>query len=260
MTEIICEVASNHGGDPGWQERLIEMVAGAGADTVKFQSYQTRHLSPTDPQYAWLKQAELSDDDHVRLLRVCKQHGVSFLTTVFHADRVAFLAGLGLPAIKVGSGEAGNVALLRAVAEHPWRVYLSTGLMTRAELERANALLGHRPVTLMHTVSVYPTPMDKVNLGRMHWLEQHANRPAGYSDHTEGAAAAMAAMAMGAESVEVHVSAKTAPRCQAWDKTAAEVAYLVNFRDAVDRMKRPGRMLWDVTEPRPYVGRWQRGS
>lgn len=260
VTEIIAEVASNHGGRREWQDRFVEMAAQAGAEFVKFQSYQTTHLSPSDPQYLWLKHAELSDADHERLMNLCLRHGVKFLTTAFHADRVPFLAGLGLKTIKIGSGEASNVALLKAVAEHPWKVIVSTGLLTRTELERLNAILAHREVVLLHCVSEYPTPFNKVNLGRMAWLEQFTNRPTGYSDHTAGMSAALAAVGMGAAMVEVHLSASTAPRQQEWDKTVGDLTYLCAFRDNVAMMRRPGRMLWSDKEPRPFVSRWNRAA
>jgi len=255
-TEIIAELSTSHGGERAWQEKLIASAAGAGADYVKFQSGQVAHLSKDDPQYGWMKQAELSDRDHPRLIASCAKAGVTFLTTVFHEDRVPFLAGLGMPAIKVGSGEAMREPLLRAVAAHPWRVFLSTGLLTRDELELALALLQGREVTLLHTVSCYPTLTVDANLRRIGWLAARTGLPVGYSDHTIGCDPALVAIAWGVPVVEVHYALAGAPRNRPWDKHEVELKRICDFRDVVQQVTISGSMLKKVGAPRPFVGRW----
>lgn len=256
-TEIIVEVASNHGGEQAWQDTLIESVALAGADTIKFQSYQTKHLSPADIQYAWLRKSQLSDDDHRRLIKKCESVGLKFLTTPFHEDRVPFLADLGLKAIKIGSGEAMRVPLLEAVASNPgWRVYLSTGLLTSAELDKALWILREHEVVLLHCVTKYPCEASEVNMGRMRWLEENTARPCGYSDHTVGLSAALYAIGAGAVCVEVHHSVPGAPRMAYWDKTFQDLTRVVAFRNAAEKMETPGPMFPQSDQERPYVGRW----
>ncbi len=258
MTEIIAEFSSNHGGHRDVLTRMLNEAVMARVDRIKVQSYQVRHLASTDPQYAWLKQAELTDADHTWLIKECAKKGIDFLTTVFHPSRVPFLADLGLDAIKVGSGEASNPVLLEAIAAHPWKVYLSTGLVTGADLDRAVDILGHNRLTLMHTVSEYPTPTYRVNLPRMSWLAVRHGMPVGYSDHTSGIHAAMAAISRGAEAVEVHSVARgDAPRHMVWDKDVEDLTTLVLFRDAVAKMMYARRMLWEPQEERPHVGRWR---
>lgn len=261
MTELVAELSSNHGGSRYWIEHMLDNAAHAQFDRVKFQSFQTRHLNPADPQFAWFKQAELSDQDHKWILEACASRGLRFLTTAFHEDRVRFLADLGLSCIKIGSGEGGRKPLLEAVAKHNWTVYLSTGLMTLPELHEANAILKDRKVILMHTVSEYPTEPSHVNMGRMYWLALETNRTVGYSDHTEGLAAARLAICLGAAVVEVHVkpsipAGRVLPRSNVWDKSPSEMRRLRIFRDTVEKMKGPGRMTWPLGEERPYVGRW----
>lgn len=259
MTELIAELSSSWGGKRDWLRRLVENVAAAGFDRAKVQSWQTKTLRADDPQLAWFKQSEMTDKDHEVFLTLCHKHGVKPLTTVYHANRVPFLAGLGLDAIKVGSGEAMEESLLHAVAEHPWKVYVSTGLMTVADIERANFILAHREVVFLHCVTQYPTPANRVNLGRIHWLAHKTLRPCGYSDHAHTNAAAMAAIAMGARCVEVHHSVEGAPRCREWDKGTESLRELATFRDVVMAMKNPHPMAWPVSEPRPLMGRWQHG-
>ena len=153
-TRVIAEVASNHGGDIDFAEECIRQCADVGADIVKFQSYQVKHLNPADPQYDWLKRAELSDADHERLLRRCEKEGVQFLTTAFHEDRVPFLASLGIPAIKVGSGEARKSALIEAIVASPCELWASSGLATWPA--EANVRF--------HCMSLYPTQLEQACL------------------------------------------------------------------------------------------------
>jgi N,N'-diacetyllegionaminate synthase len=257
-TTICAELASNHGGDPAMRRIMIQAAADAGAGVVKFQSYSVSHLSPADPQYGWLKQAELSDADHVAALRECKAAGVRFLTTVFHEDRVPFLAGLGLDAIKIGSGEAMRLPLLEAVAAYPWHVYVSTGLATADELDRVVAIMqnGDPPrLTLMHTVSEYPTQLGRVNMARIAWLHERFGVPVGYSDHTDGIYAPCVALALGVPMLEIHLSRPSWPRCQAWDRSPQMLQTIAEYRDMVGAMMRLHPMCRDARE-RPYVGRW----
>ena len=256
-TEVIAEFSSNWGGDRHVLARMLDEAVAARVDRIKTQSYCTKHLDPHDKQYAWFRRAEMTDADHVWLLRECHKKGMGFLTTVFHPSRVPFLAGLGLDAIKIGSGEACNPVLLEAVAQHPWKVYLSTGLVTGRDLDRAVDILGTHELVLMHTVSEYPTPTSKVNLGRMAWLALRHGIKVGYSDHTTGIHAALTAIARGAEALEVHSVARgDVPRHSVWDKDADDLTTIVLFRDAVTQMLATGKMLWGDHESRPFVGRW----
>lgn len=259
MTTLIAELSTSHGGERAWMSKFIESVALAGFDFAKFQSGQTKHLKASDPQFFWQSKCELSNADHVWLVKECSKVGVSFLTTAYHWDRVYFLHDLGLHAIKVGSGEGGNTKLLEEVSRYPWKIYLSTGLWTQDDLNQALRILHGSDVVLMHTVSEYPTPMAKANLRRMEWLRQETRRgrPVGYSDHTIGKDAALAAIAMGADALEVHHSLSGAPRVQPWDKDLVQLKRIAEFAKAFTMMTQPNRMLWAPGEARPYVGRWQ---
>lgn len=258
MTTLCAELSTSHGGERAWMSKFIESVALAGFDFAKFQSYQVKHLNPLDKQFAWLSQCELSNADHIWLVKECSKVGVSFLTTAFHWDRVYFLHDLGLHAIKVGSGEGGHTKLLEEVSRYPWKIYLSTGLWTLDDLDQAMRILHGADVTFLHTVSEYPTPMAQANLGRMAWLRENVlpHFSVGYSDHTIGKDAALAAIAMGADALEVHHSLSGAPRVQPWDKDLVQLKRIAEFAKAFTMMTQPNRMLWAPGEARPYVGRW----
>ena len=248
---IIAECSTNHGGERRHMATMIHDAASAGADFAKFQSYSVKHLSPADPQYDWMRRCELSNDDHKFIQDECEKHKIGFMTTVFSPDRVKFLASLKLKAIKIGSGEAMNNKLLRAVSKHEWSAFVSTGLLTEGELSDIYVELSV-PYVLMHTVSKYPTATEEAALTRMAWLREIDCR-VGYSDHTIGMTAAMTACAMGAEAIEVHMQGPA--RMTLWDKSTREVAHLAAFARESAVMRH-----WDSTvslpEPRPYVGRW----
>lgn len=255
---VIVECASSHAGDVDEAFRLIHDAVATGADVVKFQSYQVRHLDPADPQYEWLAKAELTDTDHESLMEACARCGVQFMTTVYHEDRVPFLAGaLKLTAIKIGSGEGMRRPLLEAVACHPWRVYLSTGLSTADEIHMAMDILKGHDVIVMHTVSRYPTPTHAVALDRMAWLRDTTGYPVGWSDHTVGLRAACVALSVGAACVEVHYQSRY--RQQEWAKNFDDVVELVAFARTV-----PVVRAWTpqhvAPKTRPFVGRWAHGE
>lgn len=256
-TELIAELSTAHGGDRAWQETLIESCAVAGFDYAKFQSFETRHLKASDPQWFWLSRCELSNADHNRLVKKCSEVGVSFLTTVYTWDKVHYLHDLGLHAIKVGSGEGGDLKLLEEVSRYDWRIFLSTGLWTDEDMDNALRILRGSNVTLLHTVSEYPTLLESVNLGRIAWLHDATGLPVGYSDHTIGKEAALAAIGMRVPVLEVHHALPGSPRQQPWDKSLQDLRRLGEFARSVERMHAPHPIVKPPGEKRPYVGRWQ---
>lgn len=249
---VIVEASTNHGGNRDHMVRMIADAAQAGADTIKWQSFRTKHLDPADPQFAWLQRCELSEADHEFLIRECKRAKIGFLTTVFHEDEVPFLAGLGLKAIKIGSGEAMREPLIEAVAQYPWSVTVSCGLATDHEIARTMGMLEDRSVTLLHCSSVYPTLLQDAGLGWIQDLEGHCPWRVGYSDHTVGIIAPLMAMEYYAEVVEVHMVGPA--RQQPWDKTPAQVAELVAWAKHRDKALTMPTRIDPAT--RPYVGRW----
>src|SRR5688572_12251851 len=184
-TKIIAEVASNHGGDLALAKEFVHAAAESNADFVKFQSWQSHRMQPDDSQYDWFQRSELSNDAHLELMEECRVRGVGFLTTCFDLQRVEYLASLGMPLIKVGSADTASYAMLASLRSRFSHVILSTGMATDEEVKRAAAILASGPFTLMHTVSLYPTPAERVHLRRLKWLATMTDS-LGYSDHTIG--------------------------------------------------------------------------
>jgi len=207
---IIAEVGVNHNGEIGLAKVLIDMAAEAGADAVKFQTFNSEELVSKEAsasQLNLLKKLELSRADFLCLKEYCEDKGIIFLSTPFDEQSVHFLLELGVPAIKVGSGELTNLPLLETVAQAKLPIILSTGMSSLAEVEEAvHTLLqaGNNTLVLMHCVSCYPADIEDANLRAIKTLAQTFGLPVGYSDHTLGIEASLAAVALGACVIEKH--------------------------------------------------------
>ncbi len=221
---VIAEAGVNHNGDVDLALRLVDAAANGGADAVKFQTfradrvaattapkaqYQLRTTATEESQQAMLRRLELSRSDHVRLIERCRTRGLTFLSTPFDESSVELLVELGVPAIKVSSGEATNRLLLEHVAKQGLPVILSTGMCDLAEVLQAVDVLnegGCEELALLHCVTNYPAEPGETNLRAMATLRQALGRPVGYSDHTAGTHVAVAAVALGACIIEKHLT------------------------------------------------------
>lgn len=220
---VIAEIGVNHNGDPGLALRLVDAAADAGADAVKLQTFHADRLALEDaPQAAYqreraaaasqremLRRLELPTESLAGLRGRAVERGLAFLSSPFDVDSVELLVGLGVPAIKIGSGDLTNLFLLRAVTRRGVPVLLSTGMATLDEVDRAVADLrahGDPPVALLQCVSVYPADAETVDLRAMATMADRYGVPVGFSDHTLGIGAAVAATALGAAVIEKHLT------------------------------------------------------
>lgn len=221
-TFVIAEAGVNHNGSVEIAQRLIEAARRAGADCVKFQSfqadklvsrsaakaqYQQQNTASTDSQYEMLRRLELSEDDHRTLLACCRDHEILFLSSPFDEDSADLLERLGVPAYKIPSGEVTNHGFLDYLARKNQPLILSTGMATLAEVAEAVEVIaeaGNPPLYLLHCVTEYPAPVAEINLKAMLTLAQAFGLPVGYSDHTPGSEIAVAAVALGARIIEKH--------------------------------------------------------
>ncbi|MDY6862150.1 MAG: N-acetylneuraminate synthase family protein, partial [Thermodesulfobacteriota bacterium] len=201
--KIIAEIGSNHNGELSLAKEMIWAAKYAGADIVKFQSWQAKNLKPKDPNFERHIKAELSDDAHFILKKECKKAGVKFLTTCFDIGRIDFLKSLGLDTVKVASPDLGSIKMIKTLREKFPHLIISTGMSYKEEIYQTARILKDYNYTFLHCTSLYPTPIHKVNLIRMDWLKGFAPH-VGFSDHTMGCEAAKAAIARGAEYIEKH--------------------------------------------------------
>ncbi|MCL1830039.1 MAG: N-acetylneuraminate synthase [Oscillospiraceae bacterium] len=223
-TFIIAEAGVNHNGDILLAKKLIDVAYEAGADAVKFQTYvpenvisifaekapyQIEMTGAEESQLDMVRKFFLSFDKFEQLFEYAKSKGIMFISTPFDIDSLEFLETLDMPIIKVPSGEIVNLPLLLAIAALQKPVILSTGMSTLEEVRFARDTLmenGAESVCLLHCNTEYPTPFEDANLKAMLALEQEFGGDVGYSDHTLGIEAAIAAVALGAKVIEKHIT------------------------------------------------------
>jgi N,N'-diacetyllegionaminate synthase len=220
---VIGEIGVNHNGDVALARRLIDVAVDAGVQVVKFQAFKTEkeisrfaELAPYQKenspealsQFDLCKALELPDQAFRDLKAYCDERRIGFLCSVFDFDSVDLIAGeLGATAVKIASGEVTNTPLLEYVARRKLGVILSTGASTMPEVAEAVATLqraGCPELVLLHCVSNYPAPMHDLNLRAMTAMRDAFGLPTGFSDHTMGVEAAVAATALGAVCIEKH--------------------------------------------------------
>ena len=214
-TIIISEIGENHLGNMDMARVMIEESADAGADIVKFQSYRGVDVAEDDPERDWFGEVALSDDMHHELKAYAEERGVEFMSSPFSVERARLLCeGLGLKKIKIASSEMTNHNLLDYVNDYADVVFLSTGMATVDEIgESLDHLRKVDEVYVLHCVTQYPCEDADANLLAIRALQEaFPNNRIGYSDHTIGLAAPLAAVAMGAQVVEKHYTlAKVLP-------------------------------------------------
>jgi N,N'-diacetyllegionaminate synthase len=211
---VVAEIGNNHDGSVHLAERLIDAAAEAGVDAVKFQTHiaeaEMLPSTPTpphfdEPRYAFTQRMELSLDDHRRLQAHAAEREVIFFSSPFSVPAVDLLEEIDVPAYKIASGEVTNPPLLDAVAATGKPVFLSTGMAGLQEIERAmEHFAGRAPLVLMQCTSAYPCPPERVDLRAMVELGRRFDVPVGLSDHTPDIYTSVAAVALGAVSVEKH--------------------------------------------------------
>ncbi len=223
-TLIIAEAGVNHNGDLKLAKQLIDAAAIAGADLVKFQTfnatrlatisakkadYQRKTTGSAESQFDMLRRLELTEMMHHELIAHCESKNIGFFSTGFDIESVDLLVKLGQEHFKIPSGEITNLPYLRHIGQFGKAIILSTGMATLGEieaaidvLERAGTPRGN--LTVLHCTTEYPTPMCEVNLRAMNSIQAAFGVAVGYSDHTQGIEVAIAAVAMGATVIEKH--------------------------------------------------------
>lgn len=221
-TYIIAEAGVNHNGDVHIAKQLCLAAKNAGADAVKFQTwitdniitksvkqadYQTENTGKDESQYDMLKKLELTFDEFREIKEYCEEIGIEFASTADDEESLDFLVDLGIPFIKVGSGDVGNISYLRYIGSKKRPVILSTGMSTLADVEVSLKALrdgGATDIKLLHCTTNYPCPFDSVNLKAMDTLHNAFGLEVGYSDHTVGIEVPVSAVARGAIIIEKH--------------------------------------------------------
>lgn len=226
---IIAEAGVNHNGDVELAKKLIDTAKKTGASAVKFQTFKTEKIvtpyaekaeyqkkmtAKEESQYEMIKKLELTDNEFRKLANYAKKKDMIFLSSPFDKESVDLLDLMGVPAFKIPSGEITNIPFLEYVAGKGTPIILSTGMATLGEVEKAVQIIRqHVPdIILLHCVSNYPAPIEHANLRAIETLKCAFKVPVGFSDHTIGITAPIAAVALGACVIEKHFTLdKTLP-------------------------------------------------
>ena len=218
MINIIAEIGSNHAGDISLAKEMVSAAKESGANYAKFQSWREKNLreGPWDKDEPFFdfknkrefyKKAELLDDQHHELINHCNKVGIKFLTTCCDKERAAFLSSLSMSCVKVASPDSTDDKIVGALRDNFDRVIVSTGMTKNNEIDKIIKKLCPGKYTIMHCVSIYPTPLNKISLNRLESLRDKVTSNGGdfgVSDHSPGINFVLTAIAKGATWIEKH--------------------------------------------------------
>ena len=227
-TYIIGEIGINHQGDLDIAKRLIDIAAAAGCDAVKFQKRnpdvcvpeaqknKPRSWQGVDMTYLEYKyKVEFGKEEYDEIDRYCKQQGIAWSASPWDMDSVEFLEQYNLPFIKLPSASLTDDDLLTACVERFPKVIFSTGMSTEEEIDHAVDTLRTakafynktEPIGLLHCNSTYPAPVDELNLSAIKTLkDKYSDFTIGYSGHEFRLGTTVAAIYLGAEIIERHIT------------------------------------------------------
>ncbi|MCW0234943.1 MAG: N-acetylneuraminate synthase family protein [Ferrovibrio sp.] len=214
---VIAEIGSVHDGSFGNACKLIALAAELGADWAKFQTHiaeaETLANAPSpayfrgEPRMEYFRRTGFSLEQWRGLKTKATEAKINFLSSPFSLEAVDLLEAVGVDAYKIPSGEVTNLPLLERVAATRKPTLLSSGMSDWAELDRAVAALRPGgPLIIMQCTSAYPCPPDSWGLNVIGEMSQRYRLPVGFSDHSVGLAAPIAAAALGAVCIEKHLT------------------------------------------------------
>ena len=253
-TIIIAEAGINHNGNINLAKQLIDIASKAGADYVKFQSfdvdnmmlkntkiasYQKRNLKNNITQYKMLKKYQLADSSHKELSKYSKKKKIKFLSTAFDEKSLRLLKKYKLDYIKIPSGEITNYPFLKQISKLKKKVLLSTGMATLVEIKQALKVLKKKKndLTILHCTSDYPANLKDLNLNFIKRLKKFGYS-VGYSDHSSSIITPSIAVSLGCKVVEKHFT--LSKKLKGPDHIASlepqELKQMINFVRETEKM------------------------
>tara|TARA_B100001059_G_C17805177_1_gene568671 strand:- start:102 stop:1106 length:1005 start_codon:yes stop_codon:yes gene_type:complete len=224
-TYIIAEIGINHNGNMNLAKKMIKLAARTGADGVKFQLYDTDNLLiKTTPKteyqkkntskkiniYKILKQCQLSEKNLKDLKVECKKHKIDFLSSVFDLKSLETLKKIGTKFFKLPSGEINNYPLIKSISKiKKKKIILSTGMASINDITNCMRILKNgrckkQDISILHCSTDYPAKFKDLNLKAINLIRQKFKTNVGYSDHSNGIEASIAAVVLGAKIIEKH--------------------------------------------------------
>lgn len=259
---VVAEIGNNHEGSFAAAEKMVRAAARCGAGAVKFQTFRTELFTgPADPaRVKRLKSFELSYEDFARLAKTAREEGLAFLSTPLDMESAAFLAETA-DGVKIASGDNDFIPLIDFVSQSRLPVILSGGMTGLEELKAAAERVHRgRPAgaewAVLHCVTSYPAPDEQANLAAIPRLKAALGCEVGYSDHTLGVEACVAATALGARILEKHFTHDRNAsdfRDHKMSADPAELADLVKRVRRVEAMLGSGQKVVQECE-KPFLG------
>ena len=220
-TFIIAEAGVNHNGSIKIAKKLVDIAVEAKADAVKFQtfktkencsnktpfaSYQLKNLKYKSTAYEMLRKLELKSSEFVSLSEYCKMRKIIFFSTPFDLTSANFLKKINVPCYKIASSDVNNIRLVDTIVKTKKPIFISTGMTNLKDIIFLDKRIKkvNKKIIYMHCISSYPTKFKDANLNIIKTLKKNLNSIIGYSDHTLGIAAPIAAVALGAAVIEKH--------------------------------------------------------
>jgi N,N'-diacetyllegionaminate synthase len=249
---IIGEVAQAHDGSLGLAHAFIDAIADAGADAVKFQTHiASAESTPGEPwrvkfseqdatRYEYWKRMEFTEAEWHGLRRHASECGLLFLSSPFSLEAVELLERVGVAAWKIASGEVSNTPMLDWLISTQLPVLLSTGMSTLQEIDWAVERIQEEqiPLAVLQCTTAYPCPPETVGLNLLSAFRERYGCPVGLSDHSGTIYPGLAAVTLGADVLEVHVTLSRemfGPDVAA-SVTTAELRQLVQGVRFIERM------------------------
>jgi len=206
MTKIIAELCQNHNGDRNILDEMVSAAAENGADYAKIQSMHSSELThrerfdkglieggkvkiikrPYEDEYERLKKLDLEHEDHSLFLSLCKKYKIKPCTTIFSLSKIKMISDLKFETVKVASFDCASHRLIEEITKFDFRhIIVSTGATYNREIKKTASILkeSKKKFTLLHCISIYPTPLKEGHLERINYLKRLSNS-VGLSDHS----------------------------------------------------------------------------
>ena len=223
-TFIIAEVGPNHNGSYKIAKKMINLLKSSGVDAIKFQlanpeAVYSQNAFKADYQkkntkkgsiLEMSKKLQLTKNNHLELSKLCKKYKIKYMCSAFDLQSLKFLVEtINVNPVKIPSGEITSLDILQYLSKYKGEIFLSTGMSNLNEIKKSLRILNKnfkKKITLMHCVSSYPAISRDLNLNILNSLRKKFKLNVGYSDHSLGESACLAAVAMGSKVIEKHVT------------------------------------------------------
>lgn len=220
---VIAEAGVNHNGSLNNALKMVDLAAKAGADFIKFQTFDPKSLSNVDLGLAKYQEKHTKQKNHLKMLEKlaltmksfkkismrCRKKRIKFLSSPFDMKSIDILKSLKINAFKIPSGQIDDIPYLEYIGSLKKKIFLSTGMCKLSDIKDALDILikkgtPKKNIEILHCLSQYPAEEENLNLKSIRFIKDKLNLPVGFSDHSLGYDASLIAIGLGARVVEKH--------------------------------------------------------